>query len=194
MPSSPQPLLWSFIQIFHTVTELWHKGSLQQKKYIKREVIQKLRKGEQSFLYATCRLDLIHITLEFGQNIPYGYLVMARTRKVYAGQSKGSNYERMKEREIIFARDTPSSPHRHCYEVSFRYSIWWPSYGVHKGSLKKTKQREVIQKLRKGEQSFLYAKHKCAMIVQNSDHFYSYTMPERHTSFKSVQRIPLAYM
>ena len=62
----------------------------------------------------------------------------------------------MKEIEIIFAWDMPSSPHRHCYDVSFRYSIQLKSYGVHKGSLKKKKknQREVIRKLRKGEQSF----------------------------------------
>ena len=37
------------------------------------------------FLYATRSLGLIHIAIKFQQNIPYGYLVMARTRKVYAG-------------------------------------------------------------------------------------------------------------
>ena len=39
-----------------------HKGSLKKKKTNQREVIQKLRKGEL--------LDLIYITLKFGQNIP----------------------------------------------------------------------------------------------------------------------------
>ena len=34
---------------------------------------------------------------------------------------------------------------------------WLPSYGVKKDSLKKNSQREVTQKLRKGEQSFLWA-------------------------------------
>ena len=57
--------------------------------YLCRSFFLSLRKGEQSFLYATRRLDLIHITLKFGKNIPYGYLVMVRTRKVYAGRTDG---------------------------------------------------------------------------------------------------------
>ena len=34
-------------------------------------------------------LDLIHISMKFHQNIPYGYLVLACTRKVYAEWTNG---------------------------------------------------------------------------------------------------------
>ena len=57
-----------------------HKASL---KFNQIEVTQKLRKGEQSFLYATHHLNLIHIAIKFNQDIPYGYLVMAHTRRVW---------------------------------------------------------------------------------------------------------------
>ena len=83
-----------------------HKGSVKKKKKKKkkkthqRKGIQKLRKGEQYFLYATQHLNLIHIAI-----------------------------------------------------VSSRYSIMLPTYGMHKVNLK-FHQREVSQKLRKGEQSF----------------------------------------
>ena len=51
-----------------------------------RAVTQKLRKKEQPFLYVTCCLDLIHIAMKFHQNFPYGYVVMVRTKTVYAGR------------------------------------------------------------------------------------------------------------
>ena len=52
------------------------------KKINQREVTQKLRKGEQSFLYVTNCLNLIHITIKFHQDIPYGYLLMVPKRLV----------------------------------------------------------------------------------------------------------------
>ena len=54
--------------------QLWHEEGWSEKKW---EVTQKLRKGEQSFLYVTDCLNLIHIAIKFHQDIPYGYLVMA---------------------------------------------------------------------------------------------------------------------
>ena len=42
----------------------------------------KVRKGEQSFLHAIRRLDLIHSAIKFHQDIPYGYLVVACIRIV----------------------------------------------------------------------------------------------------------------
>ena len=51
---------------------------------------------------------------------------------------KGSDSESKKGREIIFACETPSWPHSHCYEVSFRYSLWLPSYVAHKDSFLNT--------------------------------------------------------
>ena len=57
-----------------------YKASL---KFYQREVTQKLRKGEQSFLYVTHYLNLIHIDIKFNQDIPYGYLGMACTRIVW---------------------------------------------------------------------------------------------------------------
>ena len=71
-----------------------------KKKSNQREVTQKLRKGQLSFLHATRHLDLIHIegdqpfgmlhtvltsytfAMKFHQDIPYGYLVMVCTRIV----------------------------------------------------------------------------------------------------------------
>ena len=47
------------------------------KKISQREVTQKLRKGEQSFLKVRDCLNLIHIAIKFHHDIPYGYLVMA---------------------------------------------------------------------------------------------------------------------
>ena len=52
-------------------------------KFYQREVTQKLRKEEQSFLYVTHHLNLIHIAIKFNQDIPYGYLGMPCTRIVW---------------------------------------------------------------------------------------------------------------
>ena len=60
-----------------------------QKKSNQKAVIQKLRKGEQPFLYASYCLVLVHIAMKFHKNVPYSYLVMARTRIVYTGQMDG---------------------------------------------------------------------------------------------------------
>ena len=51
------------------------------KKTYQREVIQKLRKGENLLfvLYVTHWLSLIHIAIKFHQDIPYGYLLMVCT-------------------------------------------------------------------------------------------------------------------
>ena len=38
-------------------------------------ITQKLRKGEQSFFYATHRLDINHIPVKFHEDIPYSYRV-----------------------------------------------------------------------------------------------------------------------
>ena len=40
----------------------------------KREVTQKVKKGEQSFLHATRRLGLIHIAMKRHSDIPHGWL------------------------------------------------------------------------------------------------------------------------
>ena len=40
----------------------------------------RIRKGEQSFLSATHRYDLIHIPIKLHEDIPKGYRVIARTR------------------------------------------------------------------------------------------------------------------
>ena len=55
---------------------------VSEKKNYQREVTQKLRKGELSFLYVTHHLNLIHIVIKFYQEIPYGYLLMVHTRLV----------------------------------------------------------------------------------------------------------------
>ena len=53
------------------------------------EVTQKVRKGEQSCLHATRRLDRIHIAMKFHPDIPYGYQVMVQTMIVWKKLIKG---------------------------------------------------------------------------------------------------------
>ena len=57
------------------------------------------------------------------------------------------------------------------------YSIWLPTYGMYKVSLK-FHQRKVTQKLRKGEHSFLQATHRLNLI---------------HIAIKFHQDIPYGY-
>ena len=45
-----------------------------------RGITQRPRKGEQPVLYATHRLDQIHILIKFQENIPNRYRVMGCTR------------------------------------------------------------------------------------------------------------------
>ena len=54
------------------VTELW---CVQEclKKNNQRGITWKLRKGEQSFLYATRRCDQIHIPIKLHEDTPNGY-------------------------------------------------------------------------------------------------------------------------
>ena len=54
------------------VTDLW---SVQEylEKINQRGITWKLRKGEQSFLCMTHRLDLIHIPMKLHENIPNSY-------------------------------------------------------------------------------------------------------------------------
>ena len=59
----------------------------KKKKSNQKAVIQKLRKVEQPFLYASYCFVLVHIAMKFYKNVPY--LVMARTRIVYTGQIDG---------------------------------------------------------------------------------------------------------
>ena len=54
-----------------------HNDSLKKRRTNQREVTQKLRKGEQSFLYATHGLNLIRIASKF-QDI-HKYLLMVPT-------------------------------------------------------------------------------------------------------------------
>ena len=42
-----------------------------------------MEKGRATFLYMTYHLNLIHVAIMFDQDIPYGYLVIARTRIVW---------------------------------------------------------------------------------------------------------------
>ena len=64
---------------------------------------------------------------------------------------------------VFFICDILSKPHTNCYKNSSRYSIWLPTYGMHKVSLR-FHQKEVTQKLGKGEQSFLYETHRLYLI------------------------------
>ena len=50
------------------------------KKNSKRGITPKLKKGEQSFVYVTHCLDLIHIPIKFHEEIPISYRVIGCTR------------------------------------------------------------------------------------------------------------------
>ena len=65
----------------HTVSTPMSQSSGELKTN-KREVTEKVRKGEQSFLHATCCLDLIHTAMWYRPDITCGYLVMVCTRRV----------------------------------------------------------------------------------------------------------------
>lgn len=54
-----------------------------------RDLIPKVMKEEQLFLYQAHRLNIIHIVIKFHQDIPYGSLLMACTRN--RNQSKECN-------------------------------------------------------------------------------------------------------
>ena len=62
----------AIILVCNMVTELW---SLQEylEEINQRGVTLKLRKREQSFLCAKCRLDLRHIPIKLHEDIPDGY-------------------------------------------------------------------------------------------------------------------------
>ena len=74
------------MKIFLTVTELWHVQECLEK-INQRGITWKLRKGEQSFLCATCRPDLIHIPINLHEDILNSYCVMERTRMLKDGQT-----------------------------------------------------------------------------------------------------------
>ena len=60
------------MEISITATELWRVQESLGKNNQK-DIARKQRKGEQSFLCATRRPDLIHIAIKVGEDIPNGY-------------------------------------------------------------------------------------------------------------------------
>ena len=64
--------LQSFMKTYRyiTVTQLW---CVQDFLNNQRDITQKVRKGEQPFLYATHRLDLLHIPIKFHEDIYDSY-------------------------------------------------------------------------------------------------------------------------
>ena len=108
-----------------------HKVNL---KFHQMDVTQKLRKEEQSFLYSTHRLNLIHIAIKLHQDIPYGYLVMACARIVWKEiLSERRNSESKKGREsflhmtcclgLIYIALKFHSDIPYCYQVKICTSI-----------------------------------------------------------------------
>ena len=69
---SPRYSIW--LPIYRT-----HKDSVKKNQ---REVTWKQRKGDQSVLHATHRLNLMYFAMKFHEDIPYGYLLMVPTRSV----------------------------------------------------------------------------------------------------------------
>ena len=81
-----------------------------------REVTQKIRKGDQSFLNMTRSIDLIHIAIvssRYSIRLPSNGMHKDCVKK---NESKGSNSETKKCRAIFL--------YATCYKVSSRYAIY----------------------------------------------------------------------
>ena len=100
-----------------------HKVSL---KCHQREITQKLRKGEQSFLYATQP----H-AINYHQDIPYGYLVMVRTRIVGEKSYQRKVIQKVRKGEQSFLHKTRRLDQIHI-AMTFHSDI---PYDAHKDSL-----------------------------------------------------------
>ena len=128
-----------------------HKVSL---KFYQREVTQKLRKGEQSFLYAIYHLNLIHIAIKFHRYsiwLPSYGTHKDSTDVKY--KSKGSNSETKKRRAATCCLDLIHTAMKFHQNIPYSYLIMACTRIVYE---KKTYQKAVTPKLRKGEQPFLY--------------------------------------
>ena len=71
--------------------------------------------------------------------IPYGYLVMERTRIVWKKKTNQREVTQTvrKGRQSFMHEACCLDLFTHCYEVSSKYSLCLPSYGAHKVSVKK---------------------------------------------------------
>ena len=77
--------LYSFMNIFHTVWELWpghHLLYATKTREDKRQgkIIQKQKMQELSSLFMTHRINMMHALVKFHEHIPYSLGVMARTQ------------------------------------------------------------------------------------------------------------------
>ena len=79
------------------------------------------------------------------------------------GITKGDNAESKKGRVAILLCDRSSHPVLHFYQIPSNYSEGYLSYRADTKSISKTKQREVTQKERKPELSFLYV--MCHLVM-----------------------------
>ena len=71
--------LYSFMNIFHTVEELW-PDTVYYMQLRQGKIIQKQKMQELSSLFMTHRINVTHALVEFHEYIPYSLGVMARTR------------------------------------------------------------------------------------------------------------------
>ena len=130
-----------------------------QSEKIVKEKIQKPRQVEQTLLYATHGLNLIHTALKFHQDILYSYLLMVPTRPVKTfHQGEVTQTLRKGEQYFLYATlplNLISTVIMINQDITYSHLLI-----VGKGQ-SKINQREVTQKVRKGERSFFVHDTPC---------------------------------
>ena len=110
-----------YIYIYIIVTELWYVQYFLNK--YQRGKTQKIRKGEQPFLYATHRLDQIHILIKCGKDA-HPKLFLSYTvykKKITQNKPKISNChksETQKCKAAIIIPDMSTKSDIHSYKIS----------------------------------------------------------------------------
>ena len=141
-----------------------------EKKTNQMEVTQKVRKGQQSFLHGTCRLDNIQIAMKLHLDIPYGYRVTVRKRIVCKKLIKGQVTQKLRKGKQPFLYATRRFDLIHIamkFHQNTLYGFLLTSRTII--VCKKTNLRAVTQKLRKGEQPFCM---RHAVLTSYYSHYY----------------------
>ena len=133
-------------------------------------------------MYATHRLNLIHIPIKFHEHIPNSYRVIGCGVQDYSEkckETKEHNLETKKVGIIILMRDTLSLPNTHSYKIAWRYHEQWVSYTVYKNVITQNKH-----KTQSNGHSCKIKEAKAAVIIR-----YTLSWPDMYT-YKISWRYP----
>ena len=89
-----------FYQVPSKYSEGYSKKSGHEIYFKQRELAQKVRKPEMSFLYLTCRLFLCYISTKYHKNIPKGIRLTEWTRNQCIITVKYNNLAQSKKAEL----------------------------------------------------------------------------------------------